>query len=104
MVDVTEIMIWGELAGAVRWDERQQTATFQYHPDFLRKGWDLSPLKMPIREGSRIYRFSELRDKRTMHSTPLKDYPVYWQTLCPTDMAMNSSTLGWHSRDAMPVA
>lgn len=35
---VAEIMIWGELAGAVRWDERQQLANFQYHPDFLRKG------------------------------------------------------------------
>jgi serine/threonine-protein kinase HipA len=36
-------------------------ASFQYNTRFLQKGWDLSPLKMPILEGSRIYRFPELR-------------------------------------------
>ena len=61
MVDVAEIKIWGELAGAVRWDEQQQIASFQYDNRFLQKGWDLSPLKMRIMEGSRIYRFPELR-------------------------------------------
>jgi serine/threonine-protein kinase HipA len=61
MVDVAEIKIWGELAGAVVWDAQQQLASFQYDPRFLRHGWDLSPLKMPINEGSRIYRFPELR-------------------------------------------
>ena len=48
MVDVAEIRIWGELAGAVRWDNEQQLAFFQYDPKFIDKGWDLSPIKIPI--------------------------------------------------------
>lgn len=61
MVDVAEVKIWGELVGAVRWDEIQQLGYFQYDPKFVQKGWDLSPIKMPISEGSRIYSFPELR-------------------------------------------
>ncbi|MDP2235873.1 MAG: type II toxin-antitoxin system HipA family toxin [Bacteroidales bacterium] len=61
MVTAAEIKIWGERAGAVLWDEQEQLASFQYDPNFLRNGWDLSPLKMPNKNGARIYRFPELR-------------------------------------------
>jgi serine/threonine-protein kinase HipA len=61
MVDVAEVKIWGELIGAVRWDEGQQLASFEYDPRFIQKGWDLSPIKMPIGNGARIYRFPELK-------------------------------------------
>lgn len=61
MVDVAEIKIWGEWVGAVRWDESQQLGYFQYDTKFIQKGWDLSPLKMPISQGSQIYSFPELR-------------------------------------------
>ncbi|MBC8319896.1 MAG: type II toxin-antitoxin system HipA family toxin [Bacteroidetes bacterium] len=60
MVDVAEITIWGELAGAVRWDETMQLASFQYGNDFLAKNLDLSPIKMPVSNGNRIYSFPEL--------------------------------------------
>lgn len=61
MVDVAEVRIWNELVGAVRWDESQQLGYFQYAPEFIQKGWNLSPIKMPISQGSRIYSFPELR-------------------------------------------
>ncbi len=61
MVDVAEVKIWGELAGAVRWDTQDQLASFQYDTDFLKKGYDLSPIKMPIQNGNRIYSFPDLR-------------------------------------------
>ena len=64
MVDVAEIKIWGEFVGAVRWDEERQLGFFQYDPEFLRRGWDLSPIKMPILQGPRIYSFPELRKGR----------------------------------------
>lgn len=64
MVDVAEVWIWGELAGAVRWDESQQLGYFQYDSKFIQKDWDLSPIKMPITQGSRIYSFPELRKGR----------------------------------------
>jgi len=61
MVDVAEVRIWNELVGAVRWDESQELGYFQYAPKFIQKGWNLSPIKMPIYQGSRIYSFPELR-------------------------------------------
>lgn len=61
MVDVAEVKIWGEFVGAVRWDVKRQLASFQYDKNFLTKGWNLSPLKMPISQGERIYEFPELR-------------------------------------------
>lgn len=64
MVDVALVKIWGELVGAIRWDEQQQLGYFQFDANFLKNGWDLSSIKMPIRDGSRIYSFPELRKGR----------------------------------------
>ena len=75
MVDVAEVKIWGELAGAVRWDEEQQLGFFQYDPNFIEKGWDLSPIKMPIVNGSTIYSFPELRKGRNEKEDTFKGLP-----------------------------
>ena len=75
MVDVAEVKIWGELAGAVRWDEEQQLGFFQYDPNFIEKGWDLSPIKMPIVNGSTIYSFPELRKGRNETEDTFKGLP-----------------------------
>lgn len=75
MVDVTEVKIWGELVGAVRWDESQQLGYFEYDPKFIQKGWDLSPIKMPIDQGSRIYSFPELRKARSETEDAFKGLP-----------------------------
>ncbi len=64
MVDIALIKIWGERVGAVRWDENDQLAYFEYEPEFLRTGWELSPLKLPLAEGKRIFSFPELRKGR----------------------------------------
>lgn len=61
MVDVAEVTIWGEFLGAVRWDEQNQLADFQYDEKFLGKDIELSPIKMPIKNKNRIYTFPELR-------------------------------------------
>lgn len=75
MVDVAEIKIWGEWVGAVRWDESQQLSYFQYDTKFIQKGWDLSPLKMPISQGSQIYSFPELRLARNETLDTFKGLP-----------------------------
>lgn len=64
MVDVAEVRIWGELVGAVKWDESRQLASFQYDSKFATKGWELSPIKMPLTGRDRIYSFTDLRTKR----------------------------------------
>lgn len=75
MVDVAEVKIWGELAGAIRWDQEQQLGFFQYDPNFIQKGWDLSPIKMPIENGSTIYSFPELRKGRGETEDTFKGLP-----------------------------
>lgn len=75
MVDVAEVKIWGEFAGAIRWDETQQLGYFQYDSKFLENGWDLSPIKMPIHQGSQIYSFSELRKGRDENEDTFKGLP-----------------------------
>lgn len=75
MVDVAEVKIWGELVGAIRWDEPQQLGYFEYASKFIQKGWDLSPIKMPITQGSRIYSFPELRKGRNETEDTFKGLP-----------------------------
>jgi len=64
MVVAAEIWIWDKLAGAVFWDASQQLGSFEFSPNFLSSGLDISPVKMPLNQGNRVYRFSELRKSR----------------------------------------
>lgn len=64
MVAVAEIWIWDQFAGVVLWDEGEQLGSFEFDSDFLRSGLDISPIKMPIDQGKRVYAFPELRKSR----------------------------------------
>lgn len=75
MVDVAEINIWGEFVGAVQWDNQQKLASVEFDSDFFKKGWDLSPIKMPITNGPRIYRFPELRKTKKATEDTFKGLP-----------------------------
>lgn len=75
MVDVVEIKIWGQLVGAARWDQNQQLASFQYDKKFLTRNHDLSPIKMPLQNGERIYSFPELRKQKNQETSTFKGLP-----------------------------
>ncbi|AOS84342.1 toxin HipA [Chlorobaculum limnaeum] len=62
-MDVAEVRIWGELAGAVAWDDATGLATFEFDPRFKSKGWDLAPLQMPISAARNMFAFPALRKK-----------------------------------------
>lgn len=64
MVVAAEIWIWDKLAGAILWDETEQLGSFEFNQNFLRSGLDISPVKMPLSQGNRIYKFSEIRKSR----------------------------------------
>ena len=57
------IEIWGELVGAIAWDNVSGYATFEYDPKFKNIGWDLAPFQMPISGAKRIFSFPALRKK-----------------------------------------
>ena len=59
MVDVARVNLFGQRMGTFRWDGRYQTVQFEYDRDFVGRGWEPSPLMMPVREG-RIYSFTGL--------------------------------------------
>lgn len=44
------VKLWGSAIGAVTWDEKRETGIFQYDPDFLHSGIEISPLMMPLNE------------------------------------------------------
>jgi len=60
MITTAYVKIWGERAGALAWDSSSGIGSFEYDRVFLEKGWDLSPIKMPISAGAQIYTFPEL--------------------------------------------
>lgn len=75
MVDYAIIKIWGTTVGAVIWDNKKKLAGFQYDRKFLENNWDLSPLKMPIHDGGRIYSFPELLPSKDNTEDAFKGLP-----------------------------
>lgn len=57
MVTLAEVYIWDKLVGYVNWNEQSATAGFEYEPEFVATGLELSPLMMPLASGT-IYEFS----------------------------------------------
>jgi len=62
-MDVAEVKIWGNLVGAVAWNEATGLAVFEYDPAFKSLGWDLAPLQMPVRSEKTKFEFPALRKK-----------------------------------------
>lgn len=58
MSEVAEVRLWGTRIGAVALEGGDLYAVFQYDPDFLASGIEVSPLMMPLAETP--YRFPEL--------------------------------------------
>ena len=102
MVDVAEIKLWGALVGAVRWDPQSQLASFQYSPVFLKKEWDISPIKMPITEGSRIFSFPELRKGKNDSVDTFKGLPGLLADALP-DRYGNQLINLWLAKNGRPV-
>ncbi|HPJ46968.1 MAG TPA: type II toxin-antitoxin system HipA family toxin [Tenuifilaceae bacterium] len=75
MVDYAIVKIWDTLVGAVVWDSKRSLADFQYDKKFLEKKWDISPIKMPISSGDRIYSFPELLPSKENTENTFKGLP-----------------------------
>lgn len=75
MVTTAFVKIWGETVGAVAWDEQQELGVFEYDAKFINLQWDLSPLKMPLNTGKRIFQFPENRPSRNSEFNTFKGLP-----------------------------
>lgn len=67
MTDLAEVRLWGRTIGSVYLEEGQQYALFQYAPEFVGSGIELSPLMMPL--SRQIFRFPEL-SLQSFHGLP----------------------------------
>lgn len=66
-VDVAYVQLWGRRLGAVAWNEKRGCADFEYDPEFVKRGLEVSPLVMPL--GKQIHSFPALK-KETYHGLP----------------------------------
>ncbi len=60
---VAFVNIWNKRVGAVSWNNNTGIATFEFGPDFLKEGIELSPIIMPVEKtarGNRIFSFPNL--------------------------------------------
>lgn len=71
MISSAFINLWNERVGAVAWNADKGAADFEFQPAFLRLGWDIAPLKMPVNAAhGRIFSFPELRESQTFKGLP----------------------------------
>lgn len=52
------VVLWGRDIAAVTWDDGQDLGIFQYAPEFLNSGIEVSPVTMPLNDG--IFQFPAL--------------------------------------------
>lgn len=62
-----KVELWGRMIGAVSLDESTDVARFQYDPEFVGSGIELSPFMMPV--SNQVYEFPTLR-RDSFHGLP----------------------------------
>lgn len=83
MVVAAEIWIWDQLAGAILWDESEQLGSFEFNQNFLSADLDISPVKMPLNQGNRVFKFPELRKSRADVFDTFKGLPGLLADMLP---------------------
>jgi len=102
MVDYAYVKIWGQQIGVVRWLAERNLASFQYEDSFLSKNWDLSPIKMPIRNGNHIYSFPELLKAKDSTNDTFKGLPGLLADSLP-DKYGNKLIDQWLAQNGRPM-
>lgn len=69
------IKIWGEVVGAIAWNDKTGLASFEFEAKFKKHNWDLSPLKIPIHAAQKIVTFPELRKNKNSEFDTFKGLP-----------------------------
>lgn len=68
---LVEVRLYDTKVGLLSWNERRGLAEFQYYPEFMRRGLEVSPIVMPIRNSSQdiVYAFPSNRNN-SFHGLP----------------------------------
>lgn len=95
------IKIWGEIVGAVAWDEEKQLASFEFEPKFKAKKIDLAPIKMSIYSNQNIFSFPELRASKNSEHDTFKGLPGLLADTLP-DKYGNQLINSWLAQNGRP--
>ena len=68
MVTAADVYLWGRKVGTVLWDERLVCAHFEYAPEFIRGGLEVSPIMMPL--ARKVYSFPDRDGYKTFLGLP----------------------------------
>lgn len=96
------VKIWGELVGAVAWDEAMGYATFEYDAKFKSKGWELAPLQMPVSDRKSTYEFPALRKKPDPALDTFKGLPGLLADVLPDRYGSELINL-WLAQQGRPI-
>lgn len=68
MVTTADVYIWAQKVGTVLWNESRVCANFEYTPEFIRSGLEVSPIMMPL--AKKIYSFQDRDSVNTFLGLP----------------------------------
>ena len=101
MITTAFVKIWDTLVGAVAWDEESRLASFEYDENFISKGWELAPIKMPLTSNKTIFNFPDLRTKNDQYNT-FKGLPGLLADVLP-DKYGNQLINTWLAQNGRPI-
>lgn len=96
------VKIWGELAGAVAWDETTGYAAFEYAPAFKNTGYELSPFQMPLNSTINTFSFPTLRKKANPSMDTFRGLPGLLADVLP-DRYGNELINLWLAQQGRPM-
>lgn len=98
MQNLAEVWLWDKMVGALAWDPDSANATFEYTPEWVQTGVQMSPLQMPAQlQGTRLFRFPQLS-----YDT-YKGLPACFADTLPDDFG-NAVINAWLSRNGRDPA
>ncbi len=100
MIDRAIIKIWDQVVGAVLWDPKTETASFEYTAAFAANDRELAPLKMPLASNV-IYRFPELRTREQDQENTFQGLPGLLADVLP-DRYGNRLINTWLAQQGRP--
>ncbi|MBW2590645.1 MAG: HipA N-terminal domain-containing protein, partial [Deltaproteobacteria bacterium] len=83
------VNLWGDFVGALALDERTHLATFEYAPEWIQKGIEIAPIRMPL--STRKYSFPGLNPET------YKGLPAVFADSLPDDFG-NAVINAWLTR------
>lgn len=101
MIQTAFVKVWGELVGAIAWDQNQQLGLFEYDKKFRSKNWNLAPIKVPVNSNQSIFSFPELRPQRNSEFNTFKGLPGLLADVLP-DQYGNQLIKIWLAQQGRP--